>query len=311
LWEAPGLVAATLGIVMLGKPLAAVGIVLLLGYPVRMGLTVAVALAQVGEFTFMLATLGRQLHVLPDAATNALVAAAIVSITVNPLLYRMVDPFAAWLARHPRLSRWLGSRAAAPDASAAVASSPHGAERPSRHRAVVVGYGPVGRTLVRLLRDNDIEVTVVEMNRDTVQHLRAEGVRAVYGDAGHADTLKAAGVEGAASLVLGASGLRNAAEIVRLARELNPQVRVLVRCSYLRERPALRKAGADAVFSGEGEVALAMAEALLRRLGATPEQIDRERERVRDDLFGGPDQAEAGTDTPETSSTGSPTGPSG
>jgi CPA2 family monovalent cation:H+ antiporter-2 len=156
-------------------------------------------------------------------------------------------------------------------------------------RAVIVGYGPVGRTLSQLLRDNEIEPTVIEMNLETVHHLRDEGVSAVYGDAGHRDTLKAAGVDRAAGLLLSASSLRNVEEIIRLARELNPKVRVLVRCSYLRERTALRNAGADGIFSGEGEVALAMTESVLRDLGAIPEQIDRERERIRAKLFGGPE----------------------
>jgi CPA2 family monovalent cation:H+ antiporter-2 len=126
------------------------------------------------------------------------------------------------------------------------------------------------------------------MNLETVHRLREEGVTAVYGDAGHRDTLVAARVGGAAGLLLTASGLKNAAEIIRLARELNPHVRVLVRCSYLREQAALRQAGADEVFSDEGEVALAITESVLLALGATPEQIDRERDRVRADLFGGP-----------------------
>jgi monovalent cation:H+ antiporter-2, CPA2 family len=290
LLDAPWLVAATLGIVVLGKPLAALGIVLALRYPLRVALAVAVALAQIGEFTFMLAALGRGLGVLPEAATNALVGAAIVSISINPLLYRLVDPAEAWLARRPRLARWLGRRAASP----APAASGRDAERADRYRAVVVGYGPVGRTLSRLLRDNDIEPTIVEINLETVRQLREEGVAAVYGDAGHRDTLEAAGVGRAAGLLLTASGLLNAAEIIRLARELNPRVRVLVRCSYLREQAALLKAGADEVFSGEGEVALAITESVLRRLGATSEQIDRERDRVRADLFGGPASADAG-----------------
>ena len=105
---------------------------------------------------------------------------------------------------------------------------------------------------------------------ETVQRLRAEGVAAVYGDASHPDALRAAGVGAAATLVLTASGLRNASEIIRQARELNPDVRVLVRSSYLRERAALRAAGAEGVVAAEGEVALAMTESLLRRLGATP-----------------------------------------
>jgi len=159
---------------------------------------------------------------------------------------------------------------------------------PPRHRAVVVGYGPVGRTLARLLRDNGVEPAIVELNLETVRRLREEGLAAVYGDAGHPDTLKAAGVERSATLVLSARAAGGAEEVIRLARELNPKVRVLVRSAYLSERPALRRAGADQVFSGEGEVALAMTESVLRWLGAFPEQIDRERERARADLFGVP-----------------------
>lgn len=278
LLEAPWLVATTLGIVMLGKPLAALAIVLALRYPVRIALAVSVALAQIGEFSFMLATLGMSLGVLPEDAANTLVASAIVSISVNPLLYRLVNPAEAWLASKPRLFRWL---------SRSAVSSPLAIdlEREARHRAVIVGYGPVGQTLSRLLRENDVEPTVIEMNLETVTRLRNEGISAVYGDAGHVDTLRAAGVDRAAGLLLSASGLRSAEEIIRLARELNPTLRVFVRCAYLRDMEALRKVGANGVFSGEGEVALALTESVLRELGALPEQIDRERERVRADLF--------------------------
>jgi CPA2 family monovalent cation:H+ antiporter-2 len=301
LWESPGLVAATLAVVVLGKPLAAFAIVLLLRYPLRVALSVAVALAQIGEFSFILIGLARNLEVHKDPAsaaavnavlaTNALVAAAIVSISLNPLLYRLVRPLEAWASRRPRLWQWLNARAGQP-APAPAASGVRDQGRSPRHRAVVVGYGPVGRTLSRLLRDNGIEPTVVEMNLKTVRRLRELGLEAVYGDAGHRDTLKAAGVERSASLLLTASGLHHAEEIIRLARELNPKVRVLVRCAYLRETPALRTAGANAVFAGEGEVALAMTESVLRELGATPEQIDRERDRVRAELFGEPSTPE-------------------
>ena len=149
---------------------------------------------------------------------------------------------------------------------------------------MVVGHGPTGRLLTRLLRDNGIEPAVIEMNRETVRALREEGVEAVYGDAAQRDTLQAAGVAAAASLVL-TTDLPSAAEVIRVARELRPGIRILARTGSLRDRDTLRAAGADAVFAGEGEVALALTEALLRRLGATAEQIDRERARVHAELF--------------------------
>jgi CPA2 family monovalent cation:H+ antiporter-2 len=285
--DAPGAVALTLAIILLGKPLAALAIVLLLRYPARVAVAVAVALAQIGEFSFILAAVGRSLDILPDSASSALVAAAIVSIAVNPLLYRMVDPLAAWIGGRPRVSAWTGGHASAaspgdPGAAAADVSPPGPA-----HRAVVIGYGPVGQTVTRLLRENDIEPTVIELNLETVRRLRAEGVRAVYGDAGHLDTLKGAGVDGAGNLILSSSGMRGSEEVIRLARQLNPEIRVLARADYVREMPALRQAGAELAFSGESEVALAVTEAILRELGATPEQIDLERERVHTDLLGG------------------------
>ena len=279
--DTPGLVAATLGVVLLGNPLAALFLMWLLRYPPKVGLAVAAALAQIGEFSFMLALLGNQLDVLPPAATNAVVAAAILSITLNPLLYRLVDPVEAWAARRPRLWAWLTARVQVPTPPASAAP----ADR-ARHRAVVVGYGPVGQTVTRLLRDNEIEPTVIELNLETVRRLREEGMPVVYGDANHRDTLKSAGVDRAGSLILSASGFGGGEEVIRLARELNPDVRVLARAAYVRELPALRRAGAEGVFSGEGEVALAMTVAILRDLGATPEQIDRERERARSELGG-------------------------
>jgi CPA2 family monovalent cation:H+ antiporter-2 len=284
--EHPGLVAATLAVVLVGKPLIAVVISLVLGYPVRVGLAVAVAMGQIGEFSFILAALGNNLKtaagapVLPKEATDALVAAAIVSISLNPPFCRLARPAEAWLARRRALWKWLKAHTQKPG------ELMESAENDPRHRAVVVGYGPVGRTLVRLLRENGIEPTVIELNLDSVRRLRAEGIHAVYGDATRHDTLVEAGVAGAANLILAASGLTGASEVVRLARELNPEVQVLARASFLKERVALREAGADRVFAGEGEVALAMTESLLRGLGATAEQIDRERERVRTDLFG-------------------------
>jgi CPA2 family monovalent cation:H+ antiporter-2 len=153
-FQAPWLIAATLAIVMFGKPIAAILIVLIFRYPVRTALAVSVALAQIGEFSFMLGALGKALGVLPDAAMNALVGAAIVSISVNPMLFRLVEPANTWLARRPHLLRWLGQQAAA------EASPKADPERAGRFRAVIVGYGPVGRTLARLLRDNEIEPTV-------------------------------------------------------------------------------------------------------------------------------------------------------
>jgi len=135
-----------------------------------------------------------------------------------------------------------------------------------------------------LLTENGIEPVVVELNLQTVRELQAQGVSALLGDATDPAVLDAAGVRGAVALIITSAGMQGTAEVIRAARELNPALQIIARSIYLREVPELRKAGAAAVFSGEGEIALNMTEFMLRRLGATEEQIDRERERVRNEL---------------------------
>ncbi len=278
--ETPGLLAGTLLIVMIGKPMAAFVIVWILRYPFGTGVAVAVALAQIGEFSFMLSRVGRDLGLLTTETTNAIVAASIVSIVANPLLYRATEPLTRWAANQ-RLLRPLMNRS-----RELVAEAPEKAPADSAHRAVVVGYGPSGRTVTRLLRENGIETSVVELNVNVVRQLRAEAIRAVYGDATQRETLAEAGVERADNLILTSAGMTQVREAIRVARELNPRIHVLARTPYLRDVEPLRSAGAETVFSAEGEVGLALTEAILQRLGATPEQIDRERDRVRSELRG-------------------------
>jgi monovalent cation:H+ antiporter-2, CPA2 family len=279
LLEAPALIAAILAVVMVAKPLAALVIVRVFGYPASASLAVAVALAQIGEFSFILSALGRDMGLLPGEATNTLVAVSIISIIANPLLYRAVKPCARWISNKPMLARLLNPRPSPATDVRVPAARPD-----PDHRAVVVGYGPTGRTLVRLLRENGIDPTVIEFNVETVRQLRAEGVPAIYGDATLRETLQAADVEHAGSLILASAGMSGSAETIRLARELNPKVLILVRTNYLRDVETLRQAGATHIVTAEAEVALSMTEAILARLGATPEQVDRERSRVRDDL---------------------------
>lgn len=286
LMESPWLLLSTLFVILIIKPVAAFIIVRWLGSPPRTALSVAAALAQIGEFSFMLGDLGRKLEILSTGQTNVLAAAAILSITINPFLFKGVKPLETWATRKPGLWKWLTARVPAPTGTAdhdeSLSHAPQ--QRDAAHRAVIIGYGPVGRTVTRLLRENEIEPTIVEMNVDTVRKLVAEDIRAVYGDATHRETLKNAGVPEAGTVILTASNTADSPETIRVARDLNPKVRILARAGYVKEIAALRSAGADAVFSSESEVGFAMIEALLRGLGATDEQLDRERDRVYAEL---------------------------
>ena len=281
LLSAPWLALAALGIVVVAKPFVVALVVALMRYPVHTVLTVPAALAQIGEFSFILAELARDVGVMPEIGLHIVVAVSIASIVINPVAAKAIRPAQRWLGRS-----WLfrKTRAAAPDDRGAASSIQ------SHDRAIVVGYGPTGRTVARLLRENGIQPTVIELNMDTVRALRQDGMSAVYGDARDPDTLVAAGVRYAATLIISGAD-SGAPETIRVARELNPAQHIFARGAYLRDVPMLRRAGAGHVFSGEGEVALAMTEAVLRRLGATPDQIDRERASLHGELFGPDNEA--------------------
>src|SRR5262249_35834744 len=181
-------------------------------------------------------------------------------IMLNPLLYRCVGPMERALERHPRIWRAL-NRTARFEQDSQMEYLQGGS---ASHRAVIVGYGPIGQMLFRILQQGGIEPTVIEMNIETYRKLRSDGRRAVHGDANRREVLEQAGVDRAASLIMSASGTAAAAEAIRAAREINPGIHVVARADYIGETKLLRQAGASEVFSGEGEVALAIADSILR-----------------------------------------------
>jgi CPA2 family monovalent cation:H+ antiporter-2 len=250
----------------------------MLNYPLHVGLSVAIALSQIGEFSFILATLGKELKTLPGTAVDVLVACSMISITLNPVLYRLARPTAKFIGRN-RVLRWLLE----PPATVPWKKQQRREERESasRQRAIVVGYGPIGRLVMRLLIENEVEPTVVELNPETVEALCAQGIRAIYGDASHIETLKAAGLEKTKNLILTASELSGAVELIHAVRDTNPKVYIVARTVRLETRKSLLDAGANRVFSAEGEMALSITECLLQSLGATREQLEANRDLIR------------------------------
>jgi CPA2 family monovalent cation:H+ antiporter-2 len=169
-------VVITMAIVLLLKPLVAFLIVLMTGSGGHIAVRVAMSLAQIGEFSFILATLGNELEILPKGASDSLIAAAIASITINTLLYRVTPILERGLMRVWFMHRIMNARKRLLEDETGALTGP---------RAVVVGYGPVGQTVCGLLRQQGIAPTVIELNIETVRRLNQEGIRAIYGDATH------------------------------------------------------------------------------------------------------------------------------
>lgn len=283
--EQPLLLAAGLSIVLLVKPLAALVIVAALGYPPKTALTVAVGLAQVGEFSFILSEVARQQGLLPGEAHHLLVACAIASITLNPMLFRLVDD----AERAARSARWVwaaltwrGERVEA----ALEARARSIVETSGRPLAIVVGYGPAGRAVERLLQEGGLETIVVDTNLETVRERAAAGRAAIYGDASRREILQDAGVRRAKYLVVTLPHSTNRVPLVAAARALNPDLEIVVRTRYLRERDELVRAGANEVMAEEAEAAVALARSVLGASGADEVTIEREILRIRREFAG-------------------------
>jgi CPA2 family monovalent cation:H+ antiporter-2 len=271
------MIALTCLVILVGKPIAALLVVRMLSYPLHIGLSVGIALSQIGEFSFILATLGKELKILPGTAVDVLVASSIISITLNPVLYRLARPTARLIGQNRVLHSFLDPAASALRREEERSDK----EIAPTQRAIVVGYGPIGRLVVRLLIENEVEPTVVELDSKTVQLLCAQGTRAIYGDASHIETLKVAGLEKTKNLILTASELSGAVELIQAARDVNPKVYIVARTTRLGTKKSLLAAGADRVFSAEGEMALSITECLLQTLGATRDQLEANRDSIR------------------------------
>jgi CPA2 family monovalent cation:H+ antiporter-2 len=260
-------VLAVVALVVVGKSAAAIGIVAALGYPVRTGLTVAAGLAQIGEFSFILATLGVGLGVLPREAYQLVVAGALISITLNPIMFAMVDPIDGWLKARPALRRRI-ERGGGPLARPAPADAPM-----SGH-AVICGWGRVGRTVARALEARGFAYVVIEEHRRTVEGLRERGIQALYGDVANADLLRHAGVERARVLVFAAYDPPAAEFAVEHSRRVNPRIEIVARVETPEESKRLLDRGASQTVEGERELAVQMARYTLRRFGVTSREVE-------------------------------------
>jgi CPA2 family monovalent cation:H+ antiporter-2 len=261
LFEAPLQILAVVGIIVVGKSLAAAAIVLAFGYPLRTGLVVAAGLAQVGEFSFILAELGLSLGLLPETGRQLILAGAIVSITLNPLLFRLLDPVEDWLRARPRLAALLER-----EANALVALPPE-AEHLAHEHTIICGYGRVGSVVGMALERHNRPFIVIEQDHRRVEELRARDIDAIYGDAAAPALLEHANLGGASLLVVATDEALVTRQIVEHARHDRPDLPIVARTHSWSELEALRAAGVDAVVMGELELALEMADHALRRSG--------------------------------------------
>jgi CPA2 family monovalent cation:H+ antiporter-2 len=262
-------VLAVILIVMIGKSLGAFFIVLIFRYPVRTALTISASLAQIGEFSFILAALGVALGLLPAEGQSLIVAGALLSISLNPLAFEAASRASRWISTRPhileRLERTPGVLGELPATTDAEALHDH---------AVIVGYGRVGSAIGETLAQRGMPYIIVEQNRETVEALRARGLPVLFGDAERPDVLRHAHFERARLLVVAVPDPYQARAIIDLARSANPAIDTVARTHSESERAYLERHGVGLALIGERELALGMARYALVSMGSGEDEAD-------------------------------------
>lgn len=262
-FEQPLRLLAVVGIIVFGKSIAAAILVLLLRYPLHTALTVSASLAQIGEFSFILVNLGAALKVIPPEAQSLVVAAALISIALNPLVFRLIEPAQSWLLRRSQLARRLAARDD-PLAELPMSTDPKYLSR----QVVLVGYGRVGRRLADAMAAHGLPFVVADQNRELVEELRVRGIPAVFGDASQPEVLVQAHVARARMLVIATPDTLGVRQMAGYARQLNPAIEIAVRSHNEEEARRLEEEVSGRVFVGEHELAAAMTRHVLERTSA-------------------------------------------
>jgi CPA2 family monovalent cation:H+ antiporter-2 len=252
--EDPIAVLVTLAIILLGKSLAAFAIIRLFGYPASTALLVSVSLAQIGEFSFILAGLGVDLGLLPEQGRNLILAGAILSILLNPLLFAGLDMLQAWRDKHrgetePAQPAKEEGRSREPVHPTALAN-----------HVVLVGHGRVGGAISEVLAENDTPLLVIETDEERLAELKARGIEVIAGNAADPEIIAAANLAAASCLLVAIPDAFEGGQVVEQARALNPQLNIVARAHSEAEYLHLKKHGASVVILGEHQIARAMVE---------------------------------------------------
>jgi CPA2 family monovalent cation:H+ antiporter-2 len=263
----PLAVVAVVLVIVFGKSLAAFAIALIFGYPVTTALIISASLAQIGEFSFILAGLGVAFGVFPSEGRDLVIAGALLSIILNPLAFAAVDPLANWLRGRSRLLAWLER----PQNRLATIPEFETGEGLQEH-AIIVGYGRVGGLIGEALKALELPFVVIEEDRRRVEELRKRGISAVYGDATAAGVLDAARVNRARLLIIAAPRGFQTQRILDIARQANPRIDTAVRAHSIGELGLLERQNVGIAIMGERELALGLMDYAFRSLGLSEEK---------------------------------------
>ncbi|OYR22311.1 YbaL family putative K(+) efflux transporter [Brucella thiophenivorans] len=260
---------ATLLIILVGKSVAAFFIVRAFRRPVGTALTISASLAQIGEFSFILAGLGVGLNLLPPEGRDLILAGAILSIFLNPVMFIVAERMRPWIEKH------LGDATSTDDSSYSVdISEPAPLQRSKlKDHAIIVGYGEIGKHIAKNLQDKQIPFLVVENSPKIYYKLKEIGIEAIAGNASDAEIWETTNPEFAKHIVIAIPSAFEAGRITSLAKSANPGVCIIVRACSAAEAQYLHDLGADRVILGAAEIASAMEKAITSEASALLNQV--------------------------------------
>jgi K+:H+ antiporter len=263
--DEPGALVATLFIILVAKTAAAFVVVRLFRHPVPAALAISVSLAQIGEFSFILANLGVRLTLMPGSVRSLILAGAIISILLNPLLMELLD-------RLPlrRLQQADDKVAAAEPEPEALGHEPIPVTRLTDH-VVLVGHGRVGSVISAALREDRTRYLVIETNEDAAAELRQQSIETITGNSADPEVVRAANLPAASCLLVAIPEAFEGGQTVMQARRANPDLLIIARAHSDEEVEYLKKNGASIVIMGEFEIAKAMIEDVRRALAGRKE----------------------------------------
>lgn len=279
--ERPLAVGVGLAAVLVGKAALMAFAVGRLGQPRWVQLRAALTAAQVGEFSFVLVQLAKQKNkdLLAGDLERVFLVVAVLSIAVTPLLYALGKRLAA--RARDAAPPTAGGAAGHGEPGHGAAVDGHHADLPKREHAIVVGFGPTGRTIAAGLQAAGVPYVVAEMNAETVKAEKLKGTPIVLADCTRQHALEALGVQSAQMLVLAVNDAAATSRTAQLARQLAPDLHVLARSTYTAEADGLRRAGANDVVPQELEASVEMLVRTLRRFLVADDEIGRQVRGVR------------------------------
>jgi CPA2 family monovalent cation:H+ antiporter-2 len=265
-------ILAAVAIVIFGKSVAAFLIVIAFRHPAGTALTISASLAQIGEFSFILAELGVGLNLLPEEGRDLILATAIISILLNPVAFVLADRMRSWLERRAAPPAAVGEPAADQPAEADDAKE-EGRLVPTAQsgHTILIGYGRVGSLVGKWLKEADVPFLVIEDADKTVAALRAEGTEVLVGNAANGEVFAAANPAAAKRLLLAIPNAFEAGITIQRARTANPAITIIARAHSDAEVDHLKSLGADTVIMGEREIARGIVELVLEKEGKQPD----------------------------------------